>query len=289
MQKTLYIPLDTTIDDTVECEKLIKRGDTLVLQLKIFTNGALSNLTDQAIDLILKKSDGTLIQKVITNISNGIITAILDLQATNVPGQVFGETQLTDSNGQISTNTFIFTVNESVANDVIVASKYDIQVLNDLRSAITDVENKITQYSAHVSAISNSIEAIEALINIKAYIDTNLPILQNENGEATANISNLDIKNTLAKTNIDTLTARNLEATNLINDLINNINIGNNSHNILEEDISNANYIMEQLKGSEWNYVLSLCQLYEKSLAGTDLTDENDIILTDENDAELTF
>jgi hypothetical protein len=289
VQKTLYIPLDTTIDDTVECEKLIKRGDTLVLQLKIFTNGALSNLTDQAIDLILKKSDGTLIQKVITNISNGIITAILDLQATNVPGQVFGETQLTDSNGQISTNTFIFTVNESVANDVIVASKYDIQVLNDLRSAITDVENKITQYSAHVSAISNSIEAIEALINIKAYIDTNLPILQNENGEATANISNLDIKNTLAKTNIDTLTARNLEATNLINDLINNINIGNNSHNILEEDISNANYIMEQLKGSEWNYVLSLCQLYEKSLAGTDLTDENDIILTDENDAELTF
>ncbi|OOM17226.1 hypothetical protein CLSAB_19460 [Clostridium saccharobutylicum] len=289
MQKTLYIPIDTTLDNTVECEKLIKRGDTLLLQLKIFTNGALADLSGQKVDLILKKSDGNLIQKVITSISNGTVTALLDLQATNVPGQVLGESQLTDSNGQTSTNTFIFTVDESIANDVLVYSKPSIEVLNDLRAMITDTENMITKYSSDVGAISNSIEAIEALENIKSYIDTNLPLLQSNNAQAITNYRRLenDITN---GTELAVRLEKDIVDGNVLNiDLKQDISTGNTTHNSLQLDIKDCNYIIEQLKGSNWNYVLSMCQLYEKTLVGQVLTDENDVALTDENDTSLTF
>jgi len=241
VQKTLYISIDTTINNTFKCEKLIKRGDTLILRMKIFTNGVLADLTGQKVDIILEKSDGNLIQKIITDISNGTVTAILDLQATNVPGEVNGELQLTDSNSQTSTNTFVFTVDESIANDVLIYSKPDIEVLNNLRAMITDTENMITKYSADVSAISNSIEAIEALENIKAYININLQALEDNNAQAVINNKNLIKEISEAIENITILTDKNAQAETDIKDLTDTINTADTTKDNLDNSISTGN------------------------------------------------
>ncbi|MBN7576025.1 hypothetical protein C1H57_12440 [Clostridium sp. 2-1] len=241
MQRTLYIPIDTTIYNTFECEKLIKRGDTLTLQLQVYTNGVLADLTGQKVDIILEKSDGNLIQKIITDVSNGTVTAVLDLQATNVPGEVNGELQLTDSNSQTSTNTFIFTVDESIANDVLIYSKPDIEVLNNLRAMITDTENMITKYAADVSAISNSIEAIEALENIKAYININLQALEDNNAQAVINNKNLIKQISEAIENITILTDKNAQAETDIKNLTDTINTSDTTKDNLDNSISTGN------------------------------------------------
>ncbi|MZK53303.1 BppU family phage baseplate upper protein [Clostridium beijerinckii] len=256
MQNTLYIPIDTTIDNPVECEKLVKRGDTVVLNIKVFNNGSLANLTGQSIDLILKKSDGTVIQKEIdtSNISGGVVTATLSIQATVVSGLVSGELQLSDSNGQNSTNTFTFNVSTSVADNVIEVSKNDINVLNELRQLIADGEAVIAQYEEHILAIANSIEAIEALENIKSYIDTNLAALENNNAQAVVNTNNLKVENDkapgltislkaqndAATSNISTLTTKNQEAVANKNNIDSSISVANTSKIALDTSNTNA-------------------------------------------------
>jgi hypothetical protein len=219
--KTLYIPIDTTIYDTVECPKLVKRGDILRLQIKVFTDGVLRNLTGQNIDIILQKADGTLIENTIdiANISNGVVTAILDVQATVVAGLVSGELQLSNESGQESTNTFTFEVNSSLADGVLEVSKEDINTLNQLRDLIATGETTIAEYETHILAIANSIEAVEALENIKSYIDINLANLQQENAEAVVNIANETTQNSQAVQNIADLTEKNSTATSNISAL----------------------------------------------------------------------
>jgi len=219
MQKILYIPIDTTIDSLVECEKLIKRGDTLTVTIKVFVNGVLADLTGQSIDLILKKADNTLIESTITAVTNGVITATLKQQATLVQGLVSGEIQIYTTNTLTSTNTFTFNVDASLADDVLEISKDDVQVLADLRNLINDGQVTIAKYENSILAIGNSIGAIEALANIKLYIDTNLPALESENASATVNVVNLKIENNKAPTLITNLTTQNTNAISNISTL----------------------------------------------------------------------
>ena len=221
MRKTLYIPIDTTLDNIFECPKLIKRGDTLTLVIKVFTNAVLANLTGQSIDLILKKADATLIEKTIdtSNVANGVITAILDKQATLAQGVVSGEVQLYTNDTLASTNTFTFVVDASLADDVLEVSQNDIEVLADLKNLISSGQATILQYENSVLAIGNSVEAVEALANIKAYIDINLPSLESANAQAVVNIANETTQNNQATQNITDLTSKNATATSNISSL----------------------------------------------------------------------
>jgi hypothetical protein len=255
MLKTLYIPLDTTINNTVACEKLVKRGDTLILTIKVFSNGVLANLTGQSIDLILKKSDGTLLEYTIdqTNISSGIITAMPSQQSTLVDGIVSGELQIYAGETLTSTNTFTFEVQFSLADDVLEISKNDIKVLNDLRVLISQGQIEINKYNDCIIAIGNTVEAIEALANIKSYIDTNLVALESENAEAVVNINalktendkapgltiNLKTQNDNAASNITALTTKNAEAVTNKNNLENSNTVASATKSAL--DISNTN------------------------------------------------
>jgi predicted nucleic acid-binding Zn-ribbon protein len=248
MEKTLYIPIDTTIKNTVECEKLVKRGDTLILTIKVFINGILADLTGQSIDLILKKSDNTLIEKTIASVSNGVITATLDVQATNVAGQVSGEIQIYTSNTLASTNTFNFNVDTSLADDVLAKSQDDIEVLADIKNVINEGNDAIDKYKTNVEAIANTAEAVEALSGIKNYIDTNLSELESENAKALVNIQNEDSQNTQAVKNIADLTALNNAASTLKTGLESDIATGNTLKINLETDITNGTTLKSTLE-----------------------------------------
>lgn len=248
MQKILYIPIDTTIKNTVECIQLVKRGDTLILQIKVFNNAVLAELTGQDIDLILKKSDGTLIEKTITSVSNGVITATLDVQATNVVGLVNGEVQIYTSNTLASTNTFTFNVDASLADDVLAKSQDDIEVLADLKNTISQGNSAIDKYKTNVEAIAGTAGAVEALAGIKNYIDTNLSELESENAKAAINIENESTQNTQATKNITDLTAVNTTASQLKSDLDTDITTGNTLKSGLENDITTGNTLKGNLE-----------------------------------------
>lgn len=252
MQKTLYIPIDTSIKNTVECTKLVKRGDTLLLIIKVFENAALTNLTGQSVDVILKKSDGTLIEKTVdvADISNGTISVRPGQQSSLVEGIVSGEVQIYTDSTLSSTNTFTYKVDASLADDVLEISQNDIQVLSDLRNLINTGEVTIAKYKDNILAIANSIEAIEALVNIKSYIDTNLVDLENANALAVVNIANENIQNDEATQNIIDLTAINNTANTLNGELESNILSGNTLNTDLESNILSGGVLNDDLEAN---------------------------------------
>lgn len=202
MQKTLYIPIDTTLNYEFECPLLVKKYDTLKFKFAIFSLGILQDLNGQTVDLILYKKDGTTIQKTITNTTLNIATIILDKNASACIGEVLGEIVITDAGGQVTSNIFKFNVSNSLTEDIEIKSKDDITTIEDMRALIATYKNEI-------SAIGESTQAVEALNNITTYIDTNLSELTSKNAAAVKNVTDLKKENDRADTNIPGLTNLN--------------------------------------------------------------------------------
>lgn len=202
MQKTLYIPIDTTLNYEFECPLLVKKYDTLKFKFAIFSLGILQDLNGQAVDVILHKKDGTTIQKTITDITLNIATIVLDKNASACIGEVLGEIVITDAGGQATSNSFKFNVSNSLTEDIEIKSKDDIATIEDMRALIATYKNEI-------SAIGESTQAVEALNNITTYIDTNLSELTSKNAAAVKNVTDLKKENDRADTNIPGLTNLN--------------------------------------------------------------------------------
>lgn len=234
MQKFINFSVDTTFDDTKIIENAIFKGDTLTLTIKIYNKGALADLTNQIVDLVLLKADGNPVEGVQKTISNGVITAALTQQATLCEGIVRGTLLITENaTSHISTNEFTYLVLPSIADAVLEASKKEINTLQELLLIIANNTSTINEYETLVAQVGTTTQSIQALIDIKNYIDTNLPALESENAEAVTNISNLKAENDKAPTltanlktqndnaasNISTLTAKNAEAVTNKNNL----------------------------------------------------------------------
>lgn len=210
MQKFIKFNIDTTLDDMQIIEKAIFKGDTLTLQIKVFNNGVLADLSNQTVDLILKKFDGTVVEGVQKTISNGIITATLTEQATLSEGIVTGTLQITESStSHLSTNIFTYIVLPSIADTVLEKSKDEINTLSDLLLTISNNENIINTYTNLINQAWNTTDSIKALADIQSYISNNLTQLDNKNATANSNISALENENNRADTNIPALKAEN--------------------------------------------------------------------------------
>lgn len=228
MKKTLLIPIDTTINNPVIVDKLIKIGDTLNLTIKIYENGVSKDLSGETLDITLKKSDGRIVETgFITSIGN-VINVDLGIQASNVPGDVTGEVVIGDSEGnQLTTNSFTFTVSNAVADVIIPTSADDIQTLIDLVNTISNANITLENYKQKIDLIAGTDDTLEALINIKSYIDNNLEELESKNATATVNNNNLqesisaanNTKNELDSAN--TQAEKNIEAMQKFGDVTN--------------------------------------------------------------------
>lgn len=241
------------------------------MQIKIFNNGLLVDLSGQSIDLILKKSDGTLIEKNVdaSNISNGVVVVQPKQQTTLVEGLVSGELQIYTSDTLTSTNTFTFNVDASLADDVLEVSKDDIQVLADLRNLINSGQITLDKYKECVLAIGNSVDAIEALANIKAYINTNLPQLQSENAKAAVNIESETAQNTQATKNISDLTAVNNVASSNISSLNSKNSTATSNISALDSKNSVASSNINNLATQNTNATNNISSLSSKNTTAT--------------------
>ena len=213
MKKTLFIPIDTTIKNTVELDKLIKIGDSLTLDIRIYENGVSKDLGGEIVDLTLKKSDGKVVETgAIPSIGN-MLTVDLGIQASNVSGLVTGEVAVCDNNGnQITTNSFTFEVSTAVAEVIVPTSADDIQTLVDLMNTIAKANLTIDEYKDELGSLAGTTEAAEALANIRVYIDDNLEALQSTNAEAAAKNNTLQESITTASNNKTELDEANEQA-----------------------------------------------------------------------------
>lgn len=201
MQKTLNFSLSLVVTEGAkETIGILKHGDTVSLGIKILdTENKVMNLTEKTVDLILKKQDSTIYENTVANITTtteltkgyrpttytgSLVTISLDEQATNALGIVQGEIQISDETGTITTNTFTFLVIPSLSDGIIASSENEIQTLVELI-------NTIQEYEELATAISGTITPIEALTEIKSYINTNLPQLETNNASAVTNNTNL--------------------------------------------------------------------------------------------------
>ena len=213
MKKTILIPIDTTINNPVIVDKLIKIGDTLSLTIKIYENGVSKDLSNETVDITLKKSDGKIIETGAVTTLNNVLNVNLGVQASNVSGEVTGEIAIGNSNNeQLTTNSFTFTVSNAVAEVIIPTSVDDIQTLIDLVNTISNANLTLENYRQKIDLIAGTDDTLEALINIKAYIDNNLEELESKNAVATVNNNNLQESISTANDTKDELDSANTQA-----------------------------------------------------------------------------
>lgn len=213
MKKTILIPIDTTINNPVIVDKLIKIGDTLSLTIKIYENGVSKDLSNETVDITLKKSDGKIIETGAVTTLNNVLNVNLGVQASNVSGEVTGEIAIGNSNNeQLTTNSFTFTVSNAVAEVIVPTSADDIQTLIDLVNTISNANLTLENYRQKIDLIAGTDDTLEALINIKAYIDNNLEELESKNAVATVNNNNLQESISTANDTKDELDSANTQA-----------------------------------------------------------------------------
>lgn len=217
MKKPVYIPIETLFDNTFECNLNVRKGDTLNITFKVFEKSVLKDLTGQTVTIILKKSNGTIVEKTITSFSStGTFTVLFDSLATNVEGLVRGIIEISDENGQSTTNMFTYKVKESFATDIINAATQDIITLGQLQEIIRHAEEIIDRYQAAIDAVAGAGEQVAQLEAVKSFIENTLERLIEENAKALVNADTLDEKNQLAVNNTTLLNVQNDRAEDLL-------------------------------------------------------------------------
>ena len=220
MRKPVYIPIETLYNNTYECNLNIRQGDTLDVTFKVFEKSVLKDLTGQTVTIVLKKSNNTIVEKVVTSFpAIGTLKVTFDELATNVKGLVRGIIEISDSNGQSTTNMFTYTVRESFVSDIIDLSTNDIITLSQLQQIIKHAEEIIDRYQSAIDSVAGTGEQIAQLEAVKMFIENTLEQLIGENAKALINVQDLNDGNNAATSNIADLRTENSRAELLIQQL----------------------------------------------------------------------
>lgn len=246
MRKPIVVKLDTITNLSETLYSNIVYGDTLQIKFCLFENSVGLNLSGQTITLIIKKPNGHGIERNITGITSNTFTVNLNEQATCIYGDVEGELILTDSNGTSISNRFSYHVKKGLQDDLI-KSIDDVETLVSLRQLIADSQNSLDKYKDTVYQIAGTTDSIQALINIKSYIDTHLEELTQQNADAVINIGQLES----SKAGADESTKNALEAAEICDNkkanLNQKINLAIAKITDIENSIDNVNKAKENL------------------------------------------
>lgn len=278
MNKPISFALDT-INSTINLlDYNIRQGEDLFFTIKLFQKGTSLNLTGQTVRVIVRRPNGndTEIKTGDSRltVSGNVITALFsqDYLVTDAIGDCKLEIYASDNNGGSISNRCVFTVEESLANDLVIKLDDKIDTLQEIDTFI----NNFNTTKDELEALNN--DAKQTINN-----------LENENDKADTNIQRLetDIANgtaTAIRLEDDIVTGNQLDS-NLKQDFV----IGSSLLALLLTAIANGNIAIEQLQNVNWPYIKSMFSLLEKTLENQELTTENDVTLTDENDVALLF
>jgi len=277
--KQISFSIDTTNQDTKILPYNIMQGDDLQCTINLYQGSASLNLSGQTINVLVRRANKNDTEIATGNsllsISEDTLTVTFkdNYMVTDAAGDCKLEIVITDSSGGSTTNTCIFTVNESLQSNLIVKLDDQIDTLSKINNFINDFNNSKDELETDLIEANEKITTLTEL---------------NSDGTQLANRLEIDITNgtELANRLEDNIQTGNQLDSNLKQD----ITIGTPLHTILLADIANGNYTSQQLKDANWPYIQSMLKLFEKQfLEGQELTDENDVAFTDENDVIFTM
>ena len=272
MQKPISISIDTKNDYSVANYDNIRKGDTLLMTIKLFQGSQSLSLTGQTVYIILKKADGYNVEKVISGITGNSLTVGFDIQATLAIGEVIGEIQISDGNGTSITNWFTYEVKPTLADDIVIQSSDEVQTLQQIQEIIDNYND-----NADNLAIQNDL-ALQHEIDLTALNNTTDGLIDNlETDIATGN----SLRTTLQG---DITTGNALDVV-LKADIANGTTVNNN----LTLSVNNANEAISNLAGVNWSTIQSYIDLMNVMLSGMTITDENNVDITDENGISITM
>jgi hypothetical protein len=272
MQKPISIDLDTTNDESVIQYENIRKGDTLLMTFNLFQGSVSLNLTGQSMHIVLQKSDGYAVEKIVNSVTGNNFQVAFDLQATLSVGDVIGIIEISDVNGTDISNTFTFEVKENPSSSIVINSKNEIETLSQITALINNYNNNADYLKQQNDLATQNIATLET---------------DNTNGVNTAVRLEKDIVDgtaTAVRLEGDITTGNALDLT-----LKDDITTGNQTDNNLKISITNGNQVVTELQNVDWVKIKSFMDLMEIVMNGMPLTDENAVELTDENGQVLTL
>lgn len=272
MQKPINISIDTKNPISKCLYENIRKGDTLLMTVKIFQDSSSLNLSGQSMHIVLKKSDGYAVEKIINSVTGNYFQVAFSVQATLAIGDVEGIVEISDSNGTNITNTFTFKVLENPASTVVENSKNEIETLQQIKALIDS-------YNANADnlAIQNQL-ALQHEVNLST-LNTNADNLAER---LEKDISDgIPLAERLEKDNTDGLIIANRVELDISN--------ANLAENKLQAATVNGNNVITQLQNVNWKTMQSWMDLMEFISVGMPFTDENSVEFTDENNVVFTM
>ena len=272
MKKPIKISVDTINNATIANYDNIRKGDTLSMTIKIFQGSASLDLTGQSMHIILKKSDGYCVEKIVNSVTGNNFVVPFDVQATLAVGNVEGEIQISDSNGTNISNHFTFEVGASLADDIVIQSSNQIETLQQIEALISSYNSNADNLATQNALAIQYASTLESDIATGTTLDTALK-------------SDITTGNALDVTLKSDISAGNTLDTALKSDISN----GNTTNSNLQISITNGNEVITNLANVNWSTIQSYIDLMNIMLSGMTITDENNIDITDENDIEITM
>lgn len=136
----------------------------------------------------------------------------------------------------------------------LIQSTDDIQTLVSLRQLILDSQNTLNKYNDTVFKIAGTTDTLQALIDIKSYIDTYLSEIKTQNISAITNIDGLIKAKADVNTVINNANATKQDMLNIIDlsnvtkaNLNSKINLATTKEGDLNNAVNNANTAKDSL------------------------------------------
>ena len=272
MQKPISVAIDTKNDDARCLYENIRKGDTLLMTIKIFQDSASLNLTGQTMHIVLKKPDGYSVEKIASGVTGNTFQVAFDVQATLAIGDVEGIVEISDSNGTNITNVFSFEVKENPSSNIITQSSNQIETLSQIVALINSYNANADNLATQNTLAIQNIATLEGDISTAQATDTTL-----KSDISTGQVLDATLKSDISNGNT------------IHSNLLNDISTGNILYLNLDTAIANGNATIEGLKDVNIDTIKSYISLMDAILNGTRLTDENGNYLTDESGNYLTL
>lgn len=217
MKRQVNLIIDIDSRKVTKYNDLIKVGDSVNLQLTLLSKGKQLSITQETLQLFLKKEDNKKVQQSI-NINGNVINCILDAQATTTVGKVIGEIIFTATGNKVTSSSFLFEVEGSINNEILEVSKDKVDVLLDIENSISKANNTVEKYKSNIEPIAGTSESIAALAAIKKTSEESKNSLDTSITTSKIAKKDLDESNVQAKKNLDAL-GKLGDATNLAKDV----------------------------------------------------------------------
>lgn len=159
--KKFKITLDTIKQKLIRTDFIAIIGDSIEITVNLIENANPKDITNSNVILLGVRSDGSYFEQreniIVSDGVNGVIKIYPKLDIFSVEGQTICGLIVQDEDETINIQRFSVNVSKSIATDIIVEAKNEIQTLKELNELLDE-------YRTDLSNINQSVSDMESLV-----------------------------------------------------------------------------------------------------------------------------